>query len=103
MKIIENNSSKYQRNSKLTEILHNRCDISQFSRILAIASDEPAWSELALRIFGDYGAKSTKEIKLEQQESPANPKDLDQQLIQQAKSLNMTPKRFQLLWASNQS
>ena len=69
----------------------------------AVESDEPAWTELALRIFGDYGAKVTKEVKVEQQESPANPKDLDQQLIQQAKSLNMTPKRFQLLWASNQS
>jgi len=56
-----------------------------------------------LRIFGDYGAKSTKEVKVEQQESRAKPQDLDQQLIHQAKLLNMTPKRFQLLWASNHS
>ena len=69
----------------------------------AIESDEPAWSELALRIFGDYSAKVTKEIKVEPKKPTASHRDLDLQLIQQAKLLNMTPKRFQLLWASNQS
>ena len=67
----------------------------------AIESDEPAWTELALRIFGDYGAKVAKEVKVEQQQSRAKPQDLDQQLIQQATLVNMTPKRFQLLWQQN--
>ena len=69
----------------------------------AIESDGPAWTELALRIFGDYSAKVTKEIKVEPKKPTASHRDLDLQLIQQAKLLNMTPKRFQLLWASNQS
>jgi hypothetical protein len=31
------------------------------------------------------------------------PADLDQELIEQAKLLNMTPKRFKQLWANNES
>ncbi len=81
----------------------NRPELLRSVIAKAVESDEPAWTELALRIFGDYGAKVAKEVKVEQQESRAKPQDLDQQLIHQAKLLNMTPKRFQLLWASNQS
>jgi hypothetical protein len=63
----------------------------------AIKSDNPAWSELALRIFGDYS------LPVEKHETRLNntvkkPVDLDRQLIQQARLLNMTPARFALLW-----
>ena len=67
----------------------------------AIESDEPAWTELALRIFGDYSAKVAKEVKVEPKKPRASHRDLDLQLIHQAKLLNMTPKRFQLLWQQN--
>ena len=66
----------------------------------ATESDEPAWSELALRIFGDYGVWVEKEqIRLGQQTINSNrPADLDRQLIKQAKLINMTPARFEKLW-----
>ena len=63
----------------------------------AVESDEPAWSELALRIFGDYGARINRQVAVEDQPTKM-PADLEQQFIEQAKLLKMTPKRFKKLW-----
>ena len=67
----------------------------------AIESDEPAWSELAMRIFGDYSLKVEKQetrLNIDINNNVHKPADLDRELIEQAKLLNMTPARFTLLW-----
>jgi hypothetical protein len=69
----------------------------------AIESENPSWSELAVRIFGQYSTKVERvTVTLENQPTKI-PADLDRELIEQAKLLNMTPKRFGQLWASNES
>ena len=69
----------------------------------AIESENPSWSELALRIFGQYSTKVERvTVTLENQPTKI-PADLDRELIEQAKRLNMTPKRFEQLWANNES
>ena len=67
----------------------------------AIQSNDSAWSELALRVFGDYSLWASKERKVEYKPTSGVPQNLDKQLIEQAKLLNMTPKRFRLLWQQN--
>ena len=67
----------------------------------AIQSNDSAWSELALRVFGDYSLWASKERKVEYKPTSSVPPNLDKQLIEQAKLLNMTPKRFRLLWQQN--
>ena len=65
----------------------------------AIESDEPAWSELAMRIFGDYGARVNQQVTVAVEDRQKKmPVDLEQQFIEQAKLLKMTPKRFKKLW-----
>ena len=69
----------------------------------AIESENPSWSELAVRIFGQYSTKVERvTVTLENQPTKI-PADLDRELIEQAKLLNMTPKRFEQLWANNES
>ena len=69
----------------------------------AIESENPSWSELALSIFGQYSTKVERvTVTLENQPTKI-PADLDRELIEQAKLLNMTPKRFEQLWANNES
>ena len=69
----------------------------------AIESENPSWSELALRIFGEYSTKVERvTVTLENQQTKM-PVDLDRELIEQARLLNMTPKRFEQLWANNES
>ena len=69
----------------------------------AIESENPSWSELALRIFGEYSTKVERvTVTLENQQAKM-PVDLDREWIEQAKLLNMTPKRFEQLWANNES
>ena len=41
-------------------------------------------------------------VTLENQQTKM-PVDLDRELIEQARLLNMTPKRFEQLWANNES
>ena len=65
----------------------------------AVETDNPAWSELAMRFFGDYGASVHKLVTVEVEDKKAKmPMDLEQQFIEQAKLLKMTPKRFKKLW-----
>ena len=69
----------------------------------AIESENPSWSELAVRILGQYSTKVERvTVTLENQPTKI-PADLDRELIEQAKLLNMTPKRFEQLWANNES
>ena len=73
----------------------------------AIESGNPAWSELAMRIFGEYRVRTGKQEDKPKQEKKNNnfvhkPPDLDRQLISRAKQLNMTPKRFAKLWEQEQ-
>jgi len=69
----------------------------------AIESENPFWSELALRIFGEYSTRVERvTVTLEDQQAKM-PMDLDRELIEQARLLNMTPKRFEQLWANNES
>ena len=69
----------------------------------AIESENPSWSELAIGIFGQYSTKVERvTVTLENQPTKI-PADLDRELIEQAKLLNMTPKRFEQLWANNES
>jgi hypothetical protein len=71
----------------------------------AIESDNSAWAELAMRFFGDYGLKVNQlQFSWEVEDKKAKmPADLEQQLIEQALVLKMTPKRFQKLWKQAQS
>ena len=67
----------------------------------AIESEDPVWSELAMRIFGDYSLKVEKQetrLNIDINNNVHKPADLDRELIEQAKLLNMTPARFTLLW-----
>lgn len=67
----------------------------------AISSEDPVWSELAMRIFGEYGlrvAKQETRLHIDINNNVHKPADLDRELIEQAKLLNMTPARFTLLW-----
>ena len=69
----------------------------------AIESENPSWSELALRIFGEYSTKVAR-VTVAIEDQPAKmPTDLDRELVEQAKLLNMTPKRLEELWANNES
>ena len=71
----------------------------------AVHSDNPAWAELAMRFFGDYGMKVNQlQIRWEVEDKKAKmPAGLEQQLIEQALVLKMNPKRFQKLWKQAQS
>ena len=55
--------------------------------------------------FGDYGLKVNQlQVSWEVEDKKTKvPADLDRELIEQAKLLNMTPKRFEQLWANNES
>ena len=66
----------------------------------AVHSDNPAWAELAMRFYGDYGSRVNKlQVSWEVENKKAKlPADLDRELIEQAKLLKMTPKRFKKLW-----
>ena len=66
----------------------------------AVETDNPAWSELAMRFYGDYGSRVNKlQVSWEVEDKKAKlPADLDRELIEQAKLLKMTPKRFKKLW-----
>ena len=100
--------SKVKRSSIGVKVVNHFSDRSLWSRrpeLLksvidkAIESDEPAWSELALRIFGDYGARVNRQVTVAVEGQPTKmPVDLEQQFIEQAKLLKMTPKRFKKLW-----
>ena len=71
----------------------------------AVHSDNPAWAELAMRLFGDYGVSANQlQISLEvEDEKSRRPMDLELEFIEQALVLKMTPKRFQKLWGQAQS
>ena len=70
----------------------------------AVHSDNPAWVELAMRFFGDYGASVHKLVTVEVEDKKSKrPMDLEQEFIEQALVLKMTPKRFQKLWKQAQS
>ena len=69
----------------------------------AIESENPSWSELALRIFGEYSTRVVRVTVAIEDQPTKMPVDLDRELIEQAKLLNMTPKRFEQLWANNES
>lgn len=71
----------------------------------AIESDNSAWAELAMRFFGDYGLKVNQlQVSLEVEDKKSKrPMDLEQEFIEQALVLKMTPKRFQKLWKQAQS
>ena len=69
----------------------------------AIESENPSWSELALRIFGEYSTKVARVTVAIEDQQAKMPMDLDRELIERAKLLNMTPKRFEQLWANNES
>ena len=66
----------------------------------AVETDNPAWSELAMRFYGDYGSRVNKlKVSWEVENKKAKlPADLDRELIEQAKLLKMTPARFKKLW-----
>ncbi len=65
----------------------------------AVHSDNPAWAELAMRLFGDYGASIHKLVTVEVEDRKSKrPMDLEEEFIEQAKLLKMTPKRFKKLW-----
>jgi len=66
----------------------------------AVKTDNPAWAELAMRFFGDYGMKVNQlQVRWEVEDKKSKlPVDLEQQFIEQARVLNMTPKRFKKLW-----
>ena len=70
----------------------------------AVHSDNPAWAELAMRLFGDYGMSVNQlQVSLEvEDEKSRRPMDLEQEFIEQALVLKMTPKRFQKLWKQAQ-
>ena len=54
-----------------------------------------------MRIFGDYSLKVEKQetrLNIDINNNVHKPADLDRELIEQAKLLNMTPARFTLLW-----
>ena len=69
----------------------------------AIESENPFWSELALRIFGEYSTGVARVTVAVDNRQAMMPVDLDRELVEQAKLLNMTPKRFEQLWANNES
>ena len=71
----------------------------------AVHSDNPAWAELAMRLFGDYGMSVNQlQVSLEVEDKKSKrPMDLEQEFIEQALVLKMTPKRFQKLWKQAQS
>ena len=62
-----------------------------------IESENPSWSELALRIFGEYSTRVARVTVTLEDQLAKMPVDLDRELIEQAKLLNMTPKRFEQL------
>ena len=66
----------------------------------AVETDNPAWAELAMRLFGDYGLNVNQlQISLEVEDKKSKrPMDLEEEFIEQALLLKMTPKRFQKLW-----
>ena len=64
----------------------------------AIESENPSSSELALRIFGEYSTKVERVTVALENHQTKMPVDLEQQLIEQAKLLKMTPARFKKLW-----
>ena len=70
-----------------------------------IESENPSWSELALRIFGEYSTRVARVTVTLEDLLAKMPVDLDRELIEQAKLLNMTPKpkRFEQLWTNNES
>ena len=67
----------------------------------AIESENPSWSELALRIFGEYSTKVARVTVAIEDQQAKMPTDLDRELVAQAKLLNMPPKRLEELWANN--
>ena len=69
----------------------------------AIESENLFWSELALRIFGEYSTGVARVTVAVEDHQAKMPMDLDRELIEQAKLLNMTPKRFEQLWTNNES
>ena len=69
----------------------------------AIESENPSWSELALRIFGEYSTKVAWVTVAIEDQPTKMPMDLDRELIEQARLLNVTPARFQKLWKQAQS
>ena len=70
----------------------------------AVHSDNPAWAELAMRLFGDYGMSVNQlQVSLEVEDKKSKrPMDLEQEFIEQALVLKMTPARFQKLWKQAQ-
>ena len=66
----------------------------------AVETDNPAWAELAMRFFGDYGMSVNQlQVSWEVAGKKAKlPMDLEQHFIEQAKLLKMTPARFKKLW-----
>ncbi|MDP7000166.1 MAG: hypothetical protein QF569_29285, partial [Candidatus Poribacteria bacterium] len=70
----------------------------------AVKTDNPAWAELAMRFFGDYGMKVNQlQVRWEVEDKKSKrPMDLEQEFIEQALVLKMTPKRFQKLWKQAQ-
>jgi len=69
----------------------------------AIESENSSWSELALRIFGEYSTRVERVTVTVEDQQAKMPMDLDRELVEQARLLNMTPKRFEQLWANNES
>jgi hypothetical protein len=69
----------------------------------AVETDNPAWAELAMRFFGDYGASVHKLVTVEVEDKKSKrPMDLEEEFIEQALVLKMTPARFQKLWKQAQ-
>ena len=68
-----------------------------------IESENPSWSELALRIFGEYSTRVARVTVTLEDQLEKMPVDLDRELIEQAKLLNMTRKRFEQVWTNNES
>ena len=68
----------------------------------AIESENPSWSELALSIFGEYSTKVARVTVAIEDQQAKMPADLDRELVEQAKLLNVTPARFQKLWKQAQ-
>ena len=54
--------------------------------------------KLALRIFGEYSTRVARVTVTVEDQQAKMPMDLDRELIEQAKLLNMTPARFKKLW-----
>ena len=59
--------------------------------VKAIESENPSWSELALSICGQYSTRVERVMITLENQPTKTPADLDRELIEQAKLLNMAP------------